>query len=380
MIYQRLIKPPKQSFFLFGARGTGKSTWLKKYFPDAIYIDLLEEGRFQRYLADPEQFASDIRVANSKDWVVVDEIQRLPNLLNEVHRAIENLGVKFALSGSSSRKLKRSGTNLLAGRALNKSMHPFLPQELGEDFCIKTAMRFGTIPIVWQSSDRNATLESYTQMYLREEIQAEALVRNLSSFARFLPVAAIMHAQVLSIANIARDSEVHRNTVSSYIDILEDTLLAFRLKGFEAKLRVKERKNPKLYFIDPGLVRALKKYSGEVSQEEKGALFEGWVANFLRSYNAYTSFFDDWYYWSTTDSSTEVDFLLRNRDDFVAIEVKASKKISKNDLKGLKAIAELKGLKRQIIVYLGNQRQKTESGIEIFPISDFVTEVSKGVF
>ena len=345
MIYQRLIELPNQSFFLFGARGTGKSTWLKKHFPNAIYIDLLEEGRFQRYLADPEQFASDIRVANSKDWVVVDEIQRLPNLLNEVHRAIEDLGANFALSGSSSRKLKRSGTNLLAGRALNKSMHPFLPQELGDDFCIKTALRFGTIPIIWQSSDRNATLESYTQMYLREEIQAEALVRNLSSFARFLPVAAIMHAQVLSIANIARDSEVHRNTVSSYIDILEDTLLAFRLKGFEAKLRVKERKNPKLYFIDAGLVRAIKKYSGEVYQEEKGALFEGWVANLLRSYNAYTNFFDDWYYWSTTDSSTEVDFLLRNRDDFVAIEAKSSKKISKNDLKGLKAISELKGFK-----------------------------------
>ncbi|RMD87854.1 MAG: ATP-binding protein, partial [Candidatus Dadabacteria bacterium] len=327
MKYKRIITPPKQSFFLFGARGTGKSTWLKEAFPHAIYIDLLEEGRYQRYLADPEQFALDIGIATQDRWVVVDEIQRLPNLLNEVHRAIENLGCRFALSGSSARKLKSEKTNLLAGRAINKEMHPFLPYELGEDFSINTALRYGTIPIIWASHDREATLEAYAQMYLKEEIQAEALVRNLPSFARFLPIAALMHGQVLSIASLARDSGVHRNTISNYIEILEDTLVAFRLKAFETKLRVKERKNPKFYIIDPGLVRALKRYSGKVTREEKGALFEGWVANLLRAYNSYNKFYDDWYYWSTTDTKIEVDFLLRSKNSYVAIEVKSSDRI-----------------------------------------------------
>lgn len=380
MKYQRVIAPPKHSFFLLGARGTGKSTWLKEQFHDALYIDLLEESRYQRYLAEPHQFALDIGIAQKDDWIVVDEIQRLPNLLNEVHRAIENVKCKFALSGSSARRLKTKDTNLLAGRAINKTMHPFIPQELGDDFSIDQTLQFGTIPVVWESPNKELTLEAYVQRYLKEEIQAEALVRNLPSFARFLPIAAIMHAQVLSIANIARDSSVHRNTVANYIDILEDTLIGFRLQAFDAKLRVKERKNPKFYLIDPGLVRALKKYSGTITQEEKGALFEGWVANTILSSNAYKKIYDDWYYWSTTDTKIEVDFLLRSRDEYVAIEVKSSKKISKKDFKGLKAISGLENVKRKIIVYLGEDKQKSDSGIEILPVEQFIAEIEKGLF
>ncbi|RME58800.1 MAG: ATP-binding protein [Candidatus Dadabacteria bacterium] len=380
-MYKRLLKPPSQSFFLFGARGTGKSTWLKYTFPDAIYIDLLEERRYQKYLVDSEQFVLDICQASSDQWVVVDEIQRLPHLLNEVHRAIENQKIKFALSGSSARKLKRKDTNLLAGRAINKEMHPFLPQELGDDFSLDTALRFGTIPVIWTSPDREAALEAYAHRYLKEEIQAEALVRNIPLFGRFLPISALMHGQVLSISSLARDSGVHRNTVANYIDILEDTLIAFRLPAFEAKARVKERKHPKFYLIDPGLVRALKKYSGKVAEEEKGALLEGWIASFLRSYNSYNKFFDDWFYWSTRGSAkVEVDFLLRFRNSFIAIEVKSSKTVSKKDFQGLKAISDLKGLKRKIIVYLGKDKQKTHSGIEILPITDFIKEIQKGLF
>jgi len=256
---------------------------------------------------------------------MVDEVQRLPNLLNEVHRAIETGCYRFVLSGSSSRKLKRSGVNLLAGRAIRKTMHPFVPCELKGDFNLDEVLQFGTIPTVWQAEDKALTLEACAQMYLREEIQAEALVRNLPSFARFLPVAALMHGQVLNVSGAARDCGSHRNTVSSYIEILEDTLVAFRLPGYEAKLRVKERKHPKLYFMDPGLVRVLKKNTGSISVEEKGSLFEGWIASVLRAHNAYQNLFDDWYYWSSSESKAEVDFLLRRADRFIAIEVKSSK-------------------------------------------------------
>lgn len=380
MKYQRIIQPYSQSFFLFGARGTGKSTWLRDNYGEALYIDLLDEVRFQTYLADPGQFASEVRAMPEGSWVVVDEIQRLPNLLNEVHRAIERGGYRFALSGSSFRKLKRSGVNLLAGRAVLKTMHPFLPCELGQDFDLDEALQSGTIPTVWQAEDKTLTLESYAQLYLREEIQAEALVRNLPSFARFLPVAALMHGQVLNISGLARDCGSHRNTVSGYIEILEDTLLAFRLPGYEAKLRMKERKHPKLYFIDPGLVRALKKNTGRISIEEKGALFEGWIAALLQAHNAYRNIFDDWYYWSSSESKAEVDFLLRRSGSFVAIEVKSSKTISKQDLKGLKAISTLKGLEKRMVVYPGESKQKTESGIEILPLRTFLEELEKGLF
>jgi len=378
MQYERILKPIEHSFFLFGARGTGKSTWLKKHYSDALYIDLLDESRYQRYLADPSQFASEVRTVAEGSWVIVDEVQRLPSLLNEVHRAIEEKKIRFALSGSSARKLKRAGTNLLAGRVIRRTIHPFLPYELEDDFDLDQALQVGTIPVVWQSPDRESTLESYTQMYLREEIQAEALVRNLPSFARFLPVAAVMHAQILSISSIARDSESHRNTVASYIDILEDTLLAFRLPAFEAKLRVKERKHPKFYFIDCGLVRALKRQRGSLAIEEKGALFEGWVANLIRSYNEYQRIYDEWYYWSPIDSKeTEVDFLLRQGSEFIAIEVKSSNSISRRDLKGLKAIEKLKNLKRRIVVYRGSTRQRIEPDIEILPVKDFIKELPK---
>ena len=260
--YRRLTRPPRRSFFLLGVRGVGKSTWARQQFPDAPRIDLLDEGRYQDYLADPSLFGAELDTIPAGSWVVVDEIQRLPNLLNEVHRFIEDRGLKFALLGSSARKLKAAGVNLLAGRALNKTMHPLTPAELGGDFGLEVALDSGTIPLVWVAEERRAVLESYVQLYLREEIRAEALVRNLPGFARFLPIAALCHGEVVNVSGLARDCGVARTTVNGYLDILEDTLLAYRLPAFEAKLRVRERRHPKLYWVDPGLVRAVKKRRG----------------------------------------------------------------------------------------------------------------------
>ncbi len=365
--YPRLVRPPGQSFFLLGVRGVGKSTWARAQFPDAPHIDLLDEARYQDYLADPSLFAADLQSAVPGSWVVVDEIQRLPNLLNEVHRHIEDRRLNFALLGSSARKLKASGVNLLAGRALHKTMHPLTPAELGEDFDIEAALDTGTIPLVWVAEERRPVLESYVRLYLREEVRAEGLVRNLPGFARFLPIVALYHGQVVNISGIARDCGVARTTVQGYLDILEDTLLAFRLPAFQPRLRVRERHHPKLYWVDPGLVRAVKKLHGRIAPEERGALLEGWVLHLLRAHAEEGELFDELHYWAPHPANrTEVDFLLRRGRELVAIEAKSQPRYHTGMLPGLRAIAELPGTVRRVLVYGGKRSFRTGDGIDVW--------------
>lgn len=377
-MYRRDLIAPKSSFFLFGPRGTGKSTWIKQNFPKAHVVNLLEEEVYQTFLAEPGLFGAELNSLKSKSWVVVDEIQRLPNLLNEVHRAIEDKKLNFVLCGSSARKLRREGVNLLAGRALNCHMYPFLPSELGDDFELSSALRYGLLPIVQQAKEPQQTLNSYVQMYLKQEIQAEALVRNLPGFSRFLPVAALFHGQVLNISNIARDAQVSRTTISGFIEILEDTLLALRLPAFDGKLRVKERKHPKFYLVDPGLVRAFKKRSTPVIQEEKGPLLEGLIGQCLRVYGDYQDLFQEMYYWAPSEANeTEVEFLLEREGKYLALEVKAKTRLDKKDLKGLHAIQELKGIQKRMVVYLGTKKLRFADGIEAIPVTEFFTLLAK---
>ena len=361
---------PEQSFFLLGMRGVGKSTWARQALPDALRLDLLDETLFTDLLADPSLFRQLLSGVGPGDWVVVDEVQRIPSLLNEVHRMIEERGVRFALLGSSARKLKTAGTNLLAGRALRKAMHPLTPAELDDDFDLDDALRYGTIPLVWTAPDRREALQSYTQLYLREEIRAEAAVRNLSGFVRFLPVAAVMHAQTVNAASIARDAGIARTTVNGYLEILEDTLLAVQLPAFEARLRVRERRRPKLYWADPGLVRAVKRQLGPVAAEERGALLEGWVLALLRAHNEYQRVYDDIGYWAAAESAAEVDFVLTRDRQHLAIEVKASERYNTTMLRGLRAVAELPGLARRILAYRGGRAFRTEDGIDIWPLDN----------
>ena len=368
--YTRLTRAPRQSFFLLGVRGAGKSTWARRQFPDALRIDLLDEGRYQDYLVDPSLFAAELDPVPAGSWVVVDEIQRLPNLLNEVHRFIEDRRLKFALLGSSARKLKAAGVNLLAGRALRKVMHPLTPAELGGDFELEAALDTGTVPLVWVSEDRRAVLESYVQLYLREEIRAEALVRNLPGFARFLPVAALSHGEVINVSGLARDCGVARTTVQGYLDILEDTLLAYRLPPFEARLRVRERRHPKLYWVDPGLVRAVKRLRGPIAPEERGALLEGWVLHLLRAHGEESDLYEEIHYWAPHPANrTEVDFLLRREGEFVAIEVKSQPRYHTGMLSGLRAVGELPGVVRRVLVYGGRRSVRTQDGIEVWSIA-----------
>ena len=365
--FQRIAQVPAQSFFLFGMRGVGKSTWARAALPDATHVDLLDERLYQDLLADPSQFAASLRHLAANDWVVVDEVQRLPALLNEVHRLIESRRLRFALLGSSARKLKMAGVNLLAGRALKKTMHPLTPAELGDEFDLARVLRHGSLPLVWTSEDPAAVLDAYAQLYLREEIRAEGLVRNLPGFVRFLTVAAVLNGQSVNVAGVARECGVARPTVQGFFDILEDTLLTSRLPALEAKLRVRERKLPKLYWIDPGVVRAVKRQLGEVGAEERGALFECWVHTLLRAHAEQHAFYDSICYWAPHRSDVEVDFLLQRGSEMLAIEVKSTSRYHAGHLKGLRAIAELPGVVRRVLVYAGERSFRTEDGIDIWP-------------
>ena len=376
--YERLLRPPEQSFFLFGMRGVGKSTWARATFPDVVYVDLLDELLYHDLLADPSLFGQSIAHLDPGSWVVVDEVQRLPALLNEVHRLIEMRRLRFALLGSSARKLKAAGTNLLAGRALKKTMFPLTAAELDKEFSLDQVLRYGSVPLVWTNEAPRAVLEAYVQLYLREEIRAEALVRNLPGFVRFLPVAALFNAETINASGIARDAGVARTTVHGYIEILEDTLLVSRLPAYEARLRVRERKLPKLYWIDPGVVRAVKRQLGDVSAEERGSLLKSWVLTTLRAHAEVQDLYDEISYWAPHQTNVEVDFLLQRGRELLAIEVKAAPRYYTGLLKGLRALDALPHLVRRILVYTGRRSFRSAEGIEVWPALRFASKVAAG--
>lgn len=375
----RLYRLPSGSFFLFGLRGVGKSTWIRRQLPAAHRIDLLDEALYQSLLADPGLFAGELRRLRPASWVVVDEIQRLPGLLNEAHRFMEERRLRFALLGSSARKLRAAGVNLLAGRALWREMFPLTPEELGDDFDLAQTLEIGALPLVLDSDEPAETLRAYVQLYLREEIKGEALVRNLPGFARFLPIAALFHGQVVNVAGIARDAGVARTTVQGYLEILEDTLLVKRLPAYEARLRVRERKRPKLYWVDPGVIRAVKQVRGPTAPEETGALFEGWIHTLLRTYMAEGELADELAYWAPTESTqVEVDFLLRRGQELCAVEVKATRRFDSRHLAGLRAVAQLPKLRRRVLVYRGDRPLRTEDGIDVLPVRSFLEALETG--
>lgn len=376
---RRLLAPPRGSFFLFGVRGVGKSTWVRDVLPDAHVVDLLDEARTQQLLADPGLLSLELRAIPRDRVVVLDEVQRVPSLLNEVHRAIESERRRFALLGSSARRLKTATTNLLAGRATVRTMYPLVPTELGGEFDLERVLRFGSIPLIWRADDPRATLEAYVNLYVREEIRAEALVRNLPAFLRFLPVSALLHGQVVNLAGLARDAASARKTVQGYVAILQDTLVATLLPALEPRLRVRERRHPKLYWVDPGLVRAARRDLGPVGAEERGPLLEGWVFTLLRAHDEVSDLYDDISYWAPAEARlTEVDFLLRRGRDHLALEVKAGTRFSRDQLAGLRAIADLPRLARRVLVYRGDRSLRTEDGIDVWPVSRLVSALAEG--
>ncbi|NLF84598.1 MAG: ATP-binding protein [Lentisphaerae bacterium] len=367
MYYERALVCPEESFFLLGPRGTGKSTWLHRQFPKAKLIDLLDERQRFRLMSQPGAFALELEALQPGSWVIVDEIQKMPDLLNEVHRFIESRRLKFALCGSSARKLRKAGVNLLAGRALSRTLYPFQPDELPGPFDVEDALRYGTLPVAWGSPAREEKLDAYIMTYLKEEVQAEALVRNLPGFARFIAVAALLHGQAINATNIARDCGISRPTVEAHLDILEQTLLCVRLRAYEGKLRVKERKHPKLFWIDPGLVRAAKQQlQPTLAAEERGHLFEGLVCTTLLAYRDYRRAFADLRYWAAGSSpETEVDFLAIRDDRMVAIEVKSGAVFNETWCKGLRAFGTPPGVVRRLVVCPDTPDMRLPDGIEV---------------
>lgn len=358
-----------KSFFLFGPRGTGKSTWVRDELQPQVTIDLLASRTYTRLLADPQALESLIPL-DIDGVVAIDEVQRVPMLLNEVHRLIESRRLVFVLTGSSARTLRRPGVNLLAGRALTHRLHPLTACELGDDFDLEFALRFGHLPATKSEPDPDAFLHSYVETYLREELMHEGLVRNLAAFTRFLRAASFSHAGQLSIAEVARDCSVDRRTAGGWFDVLEDLLLAVRIQPFSKRARRAVVSHPKLFLFDAGVYRAIRPRGPLDSPEEiAGAALEGFIFQELRACNDYRQLGYDLHFWRTRGGS-EVDFILYGERGLVAIEVKHADTIRNRDLSGLKAFANDYPEARLMLVYMGHRREQ-RGEIAIHTAADF---------
>ena len=370
-MYSRLIKPPKEkSFFLFGPRGTGKTTWVKLSFPKAVYLDLLEAELFNDLLANPQRLENFIP-KNFKDWVIIDEVQCIPDLLNEVHRLIEKYKYKFVLTGSSARKIKRKGPNLLAGRALTYSLHPLSVSELGDDFKLNHSLEFGQLPSVYIEQNPKRYLESYVKTYLEEEIRQEGLTRNLGAFTRFLEAASFSQGSVLNISSVARDCAVERKVVENYFSILEDLLVAYRLPIFTKKAKRRLVSHPKFYFFDVGVYRTLRP-AGPLDMPEtaEGIAVETLLFQELNTVNSALDLGYRLYYWRTSDNR-EVDFVLYGDRGIRAFEIKRTGRISSPMLSGLKSFLKDYPMARAYFIY-GGQRRMRQDDIDIIPMEDFL--------
>ncbi len=371
-IVNRFFQGTNQSFFLFGPRGTGKSTWVKQHLKTALYIDLLAPEVYRLYSARPERLREIAEAQKSVSTIVVDEIQKLPQLLDVVHQMMEKRPEwRFVLTGSSSRKLKRSGVDLLAGRAVLKSMHPFMATELGDKFSIEEALTIGMVPLVKNSASPEETLNAYAALYIREEVQMEGLVRNIGAFSRFLESASFSHGAVLNISDVARDCQGGRKTVEGYFSILEDLLLAFRIPVFTKRAKRYLSFHPKFYYFDVGVFKSIRPFGPlDAPQEIDGAALEGLIAQHLRAWNSYSGDLCKLYFWRTK-SGNEVDFVLYGGDTFCAIEVKNTARIHSKSVNGLLAFKEDYPEAQTFLLYRGKERIKIKN-ILCIPCEEFL--------
>jgi len=345
-----------------------------------MWVDLLRTSRFLELSQEPERFRQEVLAQPRGGWVVVDEVQRLPALLNEVHALLSERGTdyRFALSGSSARKLKRLDANLLAGRAINRQCFPLTAAELDFDREVDDVLRFGLLPQVCSDPGFAVeTIEAYVSNYLREEIQQEALVRRLDSFARFLHVAALMNGQVANLAGLARDAAVARPTVQGYFQALIDTLVGVWLPAWRPRAKVKEVMSPKFYWFDCGVARAL---AGRIREPidglERGFLLETWIFHELRSAIAYGGTGGELYYWRTP-SGSEVDFVWTRGERAVGIEVKASTTWRRESGAALKSLIEQEVISAGFGVY-GGSVELRDGPIRVLPVIYFLRELTAG--
>ena len=365
-MYSRLLKPPQaKSFFVFGPRGTGKTTWVRAVFPNAVYLDLLEAELFNDLLANPQRLENFIP-KGWKGWIIIDEVQKVPDLLNEIHRLIENKKYTFILTGSSARALRRKGHNLLAGRALTYTFFPLTALELGQDFDLDYSLRYGQLPSVYVEAEPKKYLESYVKTYLEQEIRQEGLTRNLGAFSRFLEAASFSQGNVLNITAVARECAVERKVVEQYFTILEDLLIASRVPVFTKKAKRRMVRHPKFYFFDVGVYRTIRP-KGPLDQPEDidGAALETLIFQELQAQNTLLNLGYTLYYWRTSNN-VEVDFVLYGPKGLHAFEVKRTGKVRPEMLKGLKAFQQDYPVANTYFVY-GGKRRMQQDGVDILP-------------
>ena len=375
-MYSRIFNPPKnQSFFLFGARGTGKSTWLKHHYSQANMIDLLEDDVFIKLQAHPQSLMDYVDLKKSKT-VVIDEIQRIPELLNEVHRLIEKEKIVFVLTGSSARKLKSTHANLLGGRAHRYEMFPLVASEVGKDFKIQEALKYGMLPARFSQTDARKYLSSYLALYVREEVQQERLTRNISAFHRFLEAASFSQSQPLVISKVAADCHVERKTVEEYFNILEDLLLAFRLPVFSKKSKRDLLIKEKFFFFDCGLFQAIRPRGPLDSDSEiGGAALETLVVQEVRAVNSLKNLGYTLYHWRTK-SKHEVDLILYGERGLHAIEIKSTTHTRSEDTDGLKLFLEDYPMAKATVLYGGAKTQRVGM-ITYLPVGEFLKDLEK---
>jgi predicted AAA+ superfamily ATPase len=370
--YARFFKPGSESFFLFGPRGTGKSTLMRKLYKDALWIDFLKPQVERSFQAKPESLYDILAANKNNKQVVIDEVQKVPEVLSIVHDIIERKeDWQFILTGSSSRKIKRSGADLLAGRALNYTLHPFMATELGVDFNLQEALQFGSLPLVNQAPNKEAVLQAYISLYLKEEIQAEGLTRNIGSFARFLEAFSFSHGSVLNTTNIARECEVNRKTTENYIGILKDLLLSYELSVFTTHAKRDLIKSAKVYYFDAGVFNVIRP-KGFLDQPGTivGASLEGLVLQNIIAWNDYSTKKSKIHFWHTT-TDIEVDFVIYNDKELIAIEVKHSKNVAPQDVKSLRIFLSDYPMAKCILLYRGEGR-RMQNGILCVPVEEFL--------
>lgn len=385
--FPRLLRPPERSFFLFGPRGTGKSTWLRTSLKADATFDLLDASLYLELVRDPHRLEALCGSLKRGAWVVLDEVQKIPPLLDEVHRLVESRGWRFVLCGSSARKLRRGGVNLLGGRALTFTMEGLSAAELGDHADLRSMLAWGTLPAV--TTDRRHAadlLSAYVHTYLREEIREEGLVRSTPPFMRFLAVAGLMNGQVLNASNIAREAAIPRATVDTYFSILEDTLVSHCLPAWRPAEKVRERAHPKFYWFDPGVARAAAgRVHDPVQDAWVGSALETLIFHELRVYNQSGGRHRPLSYYRTA-AGVEVDFIVavrprstRGKAHVIAIEVKAGKQWNRGWEKPLRTLAESAGfaVDRALVVYAG-ERTYRFGNVEGLPVLEFLRMLHAG--
>lgn len=379
-MFKRLLsisKNSKYSYFLFGPRGVGKTSWLRENFADALWFDLLNDKTYTQLLGRPDRL-SDWIPTDYHGWVVIDEIQKVPALLDEVHRLIESRKLRFILTGSSARKLRREGVNLLAGRALLKNMYPLTVQEQGDVFSLMDSLRYGHLPLIFSAEnpeEKEAFLHSYIATYLREEVLQEGLTRNIALFAKFLEVASFSQGEMVNYTQIAQEVGTPRHHVESFFSILDDLLLSIQLPVFNKKAKRELVKTAKFYYFDVGVYRTIRpKGPLDLPEEIDGPALETLFLQEARALNEYEQYGYEFYFWRTR-MQLEVDFVLYGKKGLLAFEIKRKSQLKNEDYKGLKAFKEDYPTSKTYLLYGGSERFIFQD-IEVIPLAEALKNLS----